>query len=487
MRSLAPLLCLALAACAVGPDFRRPSPPAVAGYVPEPAPAGTAAAAGPGGDAQRFLAGRDVPADWWTVFGSAELDALVAEALRANPTVAGAQATLREARENLAAQRGAYFPALGLGAGASRNKNAVDVLSPTLSSGAALYNLYTAQVSVGYALDVFGANRRAVEAAGASAEASRWQLEATYLTVAGNVVTAAIQLAGLDEQVAATEQAIAAEREMLGILRHQLELGAVAGLEVAAQETALAQTETALPPLRLKREATLHLLAVLTGRLPSQAHAPTLALESLRLPTEIPLGVPSELVTRRPDVRAAEANLHVATATVGVNVANLLPQLSIGASLGSSATTAGALLKPYTQFWSAGASLSQTLFEGGMLVHRVRAAEAALDAAGAAYRSTVLGAFQNVADALRALEADAQTLAAAERAAAAAERSLAIVRRQRELGGVSYLALLNAEQSDAQALAARAAARAARYADTAALYQALAGPVPAAAGAGRQP
>jgi NodT family efflux transporter outer membrane factor (OMF) lipoprotein len=486
MRRVAGLLALTLAAgCAVGPDFKSPPPPAVERYVPGPQPVETASATGAGGDAQRFLAGREVPADWWTAFGSAELDALVAEAFRANPTVAAAQATLRQARESLAAQRGVYFPTLDLGASATRNKNAVEVLSPTLTSGEPLYNLYTAQVNVAYTLDLFGANRRAVEAAGASAEASRWQLEATYLTVAGNVVTAAIQLAGLDAQVAAGERAIALERDMLGILHRQLERGAVAGLDVAAQETALAQAEAALPPLKRQREATLHLLAVLTGRLPADAPRPALTLDSLTLPTELPIGVPSALVSRRPDVRAAEANLHVATATVGVNIANLLPQLSIGATFGSAATTTGALLQPYTQFWSAGASLSQTLFAGGMLVHRVRAAEAALDAAGAAYRSTVLGAFQNVADALRALEADAATLAAAERAAAAAERSLAIVRRQLELGGASYLGALNAEQAYAQAGASLAAARAARYADTAALYQALAGPVPAAAGAGR--
>jgi NodT family efflux transporter outer membrane factor (OMF) lipoprotein len=483
VRRVAPLLCLALAGCAVGPDFRRPPPPAVERYLPGPPPGGTAGAAPPGGDAQRFLEGRDVPADWWTAFGSPELDALVAEALHANPTVAGAQATLRAARENLAAQRSVYFPALGLGASASRNKNAVDVLSPTLSSGEALFNLYTAQVSVGYALDLFGAGRRAVESAAAVAEASRWQLEATYLTVAGNVVIAALQLAGLDQQLAAAARAIALEREMLAILRRQFELGAVAGLDVAAQETALAQAEAALPPLRRQREATLHLLAVLTGRLPAEARAPAFALETLTLPAEIPIGVPSALVARRPDVRAAEAELHAATAVVGVSVANLLPQLSLGAAFGSATTTSATLFKPYTQFWSAGATLSQALFEGGMLVHRMHGAEAALDAAGATYRSTVLGAFQNVADALRTLESDAATLAAAERAAAAAERSLAIVRRQLELGGASYLGLLTAEQAYAQASAALAAARTARYADTAALYQALAGPVPAATGA----
>jgi len=468
---------LVLAACTAGPDFHRPPPPATERYVPGEQP--RTASAGPGDDVQRFLGGRDAPPDWWRAFGSSELDELVAEALRANPTVAGAQATLRAARENLAAQRGVTFPALALDAGLTRNKNAVEVLSPTLTSGAPLFNLYTAQVSVSYALDLLGGNRRAVEAAAATAEQGRWQLEATYLTVTGNVVTAAIQLAGLDEEIAAAEHAVAVERDMLRILEAQLKEGAVAGLDVAAQETALAQAEAALPPLGRQREATRHLLAVLTGHLPAEAPAAKVRLGALTLPAEVPIGVPSALVTRRPDVRAAEAALHAATATVGVNVANLLPQISLGASYGSAATTSGALFRPYTEFWSAGASLSQALFQGGMLHHRVRAAEAALDAAGAGYRAAVLGAFQNVADALRALEGDAATLAAAERASAAAERSLAIVRRQLELGGASYLGALSAEQAAAQTSVALAAARAARFADTAALFQALAGPIEA--------
>lgn len=477
-RALTLAVGLALTACAAGPDFVPPKSPPVDRYVPSPEPTGS--------DAQRFVAGREVPAEWWTAFGSPELDRLVATAFRANPTVAAAQASLRQARENLAAQRGAYLPTVGVAASGSRNRNAVDVLSPTLTSGSALFNLYTAQVNVAYTLDVFGANRRAVEAQSAQADFSRWQLEATYLTVAGNVVTAAIQLAGLDAQIAASERAIAGEREMLGILRRQLDAGAVAGLDVAAQETALAQSELALPPLRRQREAARHLLAVLTGRLPADAGEPALALEQLSLPVEIPLGVPSELVNRRPDVRAAEATLHAASAAVGIAETNLLPQLTIGAGFGSAASASAELFKSYTRFWTAGATLTETLFAGGALVHRVRAAKAGFDAAGAAYRGAVLGAFQNVADALRALESDQTALTAAENAAAAAERTLAIVRRQLDAGGVGYLGVLNAEQAHAQTVAALAQARAARFADTAALYQAVAGPVPATA-TGREP
>jgi NodT family efflux transporter outer membrane factor (OMF) lipoprotein len=470
MRRLALLAGLLAGACAVGPDFHRPPPPAAERFVP---------GAPPASDVQRFLAERDPAADWWTAFGSPELEALVAEALRANPSVAAAQAALRAGRESLAAERGTYFPALTLTAGASRSRDAVAVLSPTLSSGAELYRLYTAQVGVGYALDLFGGRRRAVESAAASAEAARWQLEATYLTVAGNVTVAAIQLAGLDVQVAEARRSVASARELREILSRQQSLGAASGLDVAAQDAALAAAEAALPPLLRQREATRHLLAVLLGRLPQDAPASVPALAALRLPAELPLGVPSALVARRPDVRAAEASLHAATAAVGVSLADLLPQFSLGADYGSSATASGQLGRPYTRFWSAGANLTQVLFEGGALVHRYRAAEANLDGAAAGYRATVLAAFQGVADALRALEADAATRAAAERGASAATASLAIVRRQLELGGAGYPALLAAEQADAQARATRAAAEAATFADTAALFQALAGPVPA--------
>ncbi len=475
MRTLWGLVLLAVAGCAIGPDFKRPAAPVTDGYLPAPAADATGVAA----PAPVPRTGVEAPAAWWSMFGSAELDALVSTALQASPTVAEAQANLRIAREALAAQRGSYFPAITGGATASRQRDAVDVLSPTLTSGTAVFSLYTTQVNVGYTLDVFGLNRRQVESAAASAEVSRWQLEATSLTLAGNVVAAAIQLAGTNEQLAATRESIGSQRQVLEIIRRQQRAGAASGIDVAAQETLLAQTEAALPALERQRETLRHLLAVLLGRLPSEAPASTPALSALHLPAEVPVGVPSSLVAGRPDVRAAEAALHVATADVGVARANLLPQLTLDATLGSTATRTPALFRTYTRFWTAGASLSQTLFEGGTLLHRSRGADAALDAAGARYRQAVLAAFQNVADALRALEADAATLASAERAADAAARSLAIVRRQLELGAVGYLALLNAESADAGSRAARSVARTSLYLDTAALCQAVAGPVPA--------
>jgi NodT family efflux transporter outer membrane factor (OMF) lipoprotein len=467
---------MGLGAC-VGPNFHRPVPPRVDRFTAEPLPPETAFAAGPGGAAQRFLMEQDVPRNWWTRFGSEELDALVTEALRANPSVRAAQAALRQALEITAAQRGAYFPSVQASFDPSRNRNAVGVLAPTLSSGTALFNLYTAQVSVSYVPDVFGANRRQVESLAALAEASFFQLDATYLTLTANVVTTVIQEAGLRAQIAATERVVALEREALSVLRRELQLGAVAEGDVFAQEAALAQLEATLPPLHRQLETARDALAALTGHLPADFKPVRFELDQLLLPADLPLGVPSQLVERRPDVRAAEAQLHSATAQVGVAIANMLPQVTITGSIGSSATAMGDLFKSGTGFWSAGASLTQTLFAGGTLIHRKRAADAALDQAGALYRTAVLTAFQNVADALHALDTDADAMGAAARAESAAQKSLDVVRHQLELGSVSYLALVTAEQSYQQALILAVQARANRYADTAALFQALGGSI----------
>jgi NodT family efflux transporter outer membrane factor (OMF) lipoprotein len=446
-------------------------------YTTLPLAAVTAAAPGVGGAAQRFLAQQDVPRNWWTLFGSDELDSLVTAALRANPEVASAQAALRQAMENTAAQRGSYFPMVQGSFDASRNRDATGVVQPTLQSGTPLYNLFTPQVTISYVPDVFGANRRAVESLAAQAEASRFQLDATYLTLTANVVTTAIQEASLRAQIAGTERVIALERESLAVLRRELELGAIAEADVYAQDAALAQLEATLPPLTKQLHQASDQLAVLTGRLPADFTPARFTLEQLSLPTDLPLGVPSQLVERRPDVRAAEAQLHAATAQVGVAVANLLPQLTITGDIGSTASLFTDLFKPGTGFWNLGAQASQTLFAGGTLVHRKRAADAALDQAAAQYRAAVLTAFQNVADALHALDSDADALSAASRAEDAAQKSLDVVRHQLELGSVSYLALVNAEQAYQQAVVSLAQARGNRYADTAALFQALGGAI----------
>jgi NodT family efflux transporter outer membrane factor (OMF) lipoprotein len=467
---------LTLSAC-VGPNFHRPAPPTPARFTVAPLPVDTASAAGPGGGAQKFLAEQAVPRNWWLLFGSPELNGLVSDALRANPDVQSAQAALRQALENTAAQRGSYFPLVQGEFDASRNRNATGVLAPDLASGTPLYNLFTPQVTVSFVPDIFGANRRQVESLAAQAETARFQLDATYLTLTANVVTSAIQEAGFREQILATEQVIALEKESLAVLRRELELGAIAEVDVYAQEAALAQLEATLAPLQRQLSQTEDQLAVLTGRLPADFTPSNLQLDQLVLPLDLPLGVPSELVERRPDVRAAEAQLHSATAQVGVAIANLLPQFTITGNAGSAATAMSDLFKPGTGFWSIGANATQTLFAGGTLLHRKRAADAALDQAGAAYKSAVLTAFQNVADALHALAADAQALDAASRAMGAAQKTLEVTRQQLKIGAVSYLALLYAEQTYQQALITEIQSRASRFADTAALFQALGGSV----------
>jgi NodT family efflux transporter outer membrane factor (OMF) lipoprotein len=446
-------------------------------YTIEPLAAATTAAPDVGGAAQRFLSQQDVPRNWWTLFGSDELDALVKDALRSNPEVASAQAALRQAMENTAAQRGSYFPTAQASMDASRNRDATGVVQPTLQSGKAVYSLFTPQVTISYVPDVFGANRRAVESLAAQAEASRFQLDATYLTLTANVVTTAIQEASLRAQIAGTERVIALERESLAVLRRELELGAIAEADVYAQEAALAQLEATLPPLSKQLHQARDQLAVLTGRFPADFTPAGFTLEQLSLPTDLPLCVPSQLVERRPDVRAAEAQLHAATAQVGVAIANLLPQLTITGDIGSTAALFADLFKPGTGFWNLGVNASQTLFAGGTLIHRKRAADAALDQAAAQYRGAVLTAFQNVADALHALDSDADALQAASRAEDAAQKSLGVARHQLELGSVGYLALLSSEQTYQQAVVSLAQARGNRLADTAALFQALGGAI----------
>jgi NodT family efflux transporter outer membrane factor (OMF) lipoprotein len=469
------LLGVCLASCAVGPNFHRPPPPAVKAYLPEDLPARTVEVPGATGAAQRFVPEQEIAADWWKAFKSDELDALIREAVKANPNLNAARASLHQAQELAAAQRGAYWPQVQAGFSASRQLNATGVLSPTLSSGEPIFNLFTPQVTVSFVPDLLGGNRRQVESLLATADAARFQLDAAYLTLIDNLVVTAVQIAGLQEQLRATERVVSSYRESLEVLRHSLSLGAVAEIDVASQETALAQAEATLAPLRHQLEVQRHQLAVLTGHVPAEPPAVTLELDRLQLPQEIPISVPSRLVEHRPDVLAAEAQLHAATAQVGVAIADMLPQLTLTGSAGTTATIMADLFKDGTRFWSGGASLTQTLFEGGTLWHKTRAAEAALDQAGATYRATVLTAFQNVADTLHALTSDAETLQAYSHAAQAAENAFRITRRQLDLGSVNYLALLVAEQNYLQTQVSLIGARMNRLADTAALFQALGG------------
>ena len=466
---------LVLTACAVGPDFKSPAPPAVTGYTPEKLAPETASAKDPFGAAQHFVSDQDIPAQWWQVFHSKALDDLIEQALKANPTVTAAQAALRQAHELTAAQRGFYFPSVSGDISASRNLTPVEALSPAGPTGNPYYSLITPQLNVSFVPDVFGANRRAVESQQALEDNERYQLEATYLTLASNVVASVVQEASLRGQIAATQQTIKLEADLLGILHRQQDLGQAAGADVAAQEAALAQAQLALPPLQKQLAQQHDALTALAGKLPSDEVAPHFELGSLQLPTDLPVSLPAKLVAQRPDVQAAEATMHSASAQVGMAVAARLPQITLTANVGNSAGSASNLFTPGTNFWTLAGGVTGPIFDGFTLLHKQRAAQAAFDQAAAQYQSTVLTAFQNVADSLRALQADADALTAAVASARAASRSLDIVRRQLELGQVAYLALLNAQNTYQQAYLALVQAEAGRLADTAALFQALGG------------
>jgi NodT family efflux transporter outer membrane factor (OMF) lipoprotein len=467
---------VALAGCAVGPDFERPEAPAVDRYTREPLPQATNSADIEGGEAQRFVQGLDIPGQWWTLFHSPALNALIEQALKNNPTLPAAEAALRQAWENVYAAQGAFFPTAVASYSASSNKTATGVVFTAASSGSPYFTLHTAQVVVSYVPDVFGGTRRQVESLMATAEFQRFQIEAAYLTLTSNVVAAAVQEASLRGQIAATEEIIRIETEALGILRKQFEFGQVAGADVAAVEATLAQAQATLPPLQKQLAVQRDLLTALIGRLPSQEPAEKFDLASLQLPQELPVSLPSNLVDQRPDIQSAQAQLHAASALIGVAIAAQLPQFTLTANAGTVANQIGQLfITPGTAFWTVAGNVAQTIFDAGTLLHKKRAADAAFDETAAMYRSTVITAFQNVADALHALQSDAETLKAAVAAERAASKSLEIARRQLQLGAIGYLGLLTTENTYQTALIALVQAQAARYADTAALFQALGG------------
>jgi NodT family efflux transporter outer membrane factor (OMF) lipoprotein len=463
-----------MAGCAVGPDFHRPTVPCVDRYTQDSLPGQTVSVDVNGGEAQRFVKDMDIPGQWWTLFHSKQLNALIEQALKANPDMEAAQAALRGAWEYVYAQKGALYPSIDANFNPTRQQVPAVLTSP-LANNSYTYSLHTAQVSVAYTPDAFGGNRRQVESLKAQAEWQRFQLEATYLTLTSNVVAAAVEEAAMRGQIKATQRIIDIESKSLELMQRQYALGQIATADVAAQEAALAQSQAMLPPLEKQLAQQRDLLARLVGRFPSETIVETFELSQLKLPRDLPVSLPSKLVEQRPDVRSAEEQLHEASAEIGVTVANRLPNITISANLGSSALAIGQLFTSGTGFWGLAANLTQPIFQGGTLLHRQRAAEAAYVQAAAEYRGTVLTAFQNVADTLHAIQSDADSLKASVAAEQAAAKSLAIVRRQLELGDVSYLALLNAEQTYQQAMINLVQALANRYADTAALFQALGG------------
>ena len=464
-----------LAGCAVGPDFKTPKAPTTDVYTTGALPAKTASAPGPAGAAQRFASGQDIPGEWWTLFHSETLDRLIRQALADNPTLAAAKATLRVAQENRRAGLGALFPTIDAYASATRQKiSGASIGQPDTDISA--FNLFNASVNVSYALDLFGGTRRALEALQSQIDYQQYQLEGAYLTLTSNIITTAVQEASLRAQIIAMKNILALQENQLSVVESQFRLGGASRSDILAQKTQLAQTQATLPPLEKALAQTRHLLAVLTGRLPHEgAELPEFSLTEIELPEELPVSLPSSLVRQRPDIMASEALFHAACAQVGVATAYLYPQITLTGSYGFEASNVGDLFNSNSVVWNIGAGLLQPIFHGGTLTARRRAAIAAYDQAEAQYRSTVLQAFQNVADVLRALETDANALKAQADAEAAASDTFDLTQKEFQLGAVSYLSLLNAERQYQQSQIGLIQAQAARFADTAALFQALGG------------
>jgi NodT family efflux transporter outer membrane factor (OMF) lipoprotein len=481
--------------CAVGPHYHRPALPANASYAPEEMPTTIASAPVHGGEAQRLVPGGELPFRWWELFRSAAVNSLVSEALGKNSSIAAARAAVAKAQECVYAQRGFFFPVIDATYQLERHKVAGNLLNSETpgvqQNGSNLlprredlstfphnqplfYTFHTAELTVSFVPDVFGGNRRQMESLEAQRDAQKFALEATYVTLVTNVVAAAIQEASLRAQIGATEQIIRVDTRSLEILRQQLRVGFAMQIDVDAQEAALALVRTTLPPLREQLEQTRDLLRALVGRLPSSEVA-QINLDDLQLPGEIPLSVPAKLIEQRPDVRAAESQLHAANAQIGVAVAAMLPQFSITGTYAGNATEFSQMFSSGGPFWSIFAAASQPLFHGGTLWHQKHAAERAMQQAAAQYASTVLSAYQNVADSLRALLCDSDALAADLEAENAAKVTLDLTRKQQETGYVSYLAVSSAEVAWQQALLQRVQAQAARFGDTVALFQALGG------------
>ena len=456
--------------CAVGPDFVRPAPPTVEQYTHGAAPTTTIPA---DGQAQRFSEGARIAADWWHLFNSAKLDTVVREAIAGNPTLQAAQASLRQSQDNLRAGYGVFFPQADAGFEATRQKFSTARFGG--STPGSIFNLFTLSATVSYALDVFGGERRAVEGLRAQVDLQQATVRGTYLALSGNVVNTMIAQAAYREQIKATEEIIALQREQVGITETQAQAGTVPYANVLSLRSQLAAVEATLPLLRQKLDQTGHLLATLTGRVPAQWSPPQLDLADFTLPGDLPVTLPSELVRQRPDILAAEAQLHGGSADIGVATAALFPSFTLNGGYGTSNTSFNDLFTSNSSFWSLGANVAAPLFRGGTLWFRREAAFEGYQHSLATYRQTVLNAFAQVADTLRALEHDAEGLHAQLQALRSAEEALQLTQANYRAGIVNYLPMLIANGQYHQARIGYLQAKAQRLQDTAALFVALGG------------
>jgi NodT family efflux transporter outer membrane factor (OMF) lipoprotein len=462
-----------LAGCAAGPDYVRPKVNA-----PQSLTRGAVATALPGSNTS------DISAQWWQAFGSPELDAMVQEAMEKSPSIEAAQATLRAARQNVVAQRGYFLPSVQLGYNPSR-QNTGQSMSAPLENGDSLYTYHTAQLSVSYNPDLFGSNRRQVEGLQAAEENQRLQLQAARLSLAANLVAAVIQTSMVQEQSMLLQQAVEAAQQQLQHMRKQQANGYASGMDVATQQTLLLQLQQELPPLQKSLEQTRNLVATLMARTPDKAPE-ILPLASFKLPL-LPQVVPSQLVDQRPDIRAAETQIQQASAAVGVATAARLPQLSISAAYGGGATSFSRMFSAGNIIWSLGAGLVAPIFSGGTLLAHQKAAQAELEASAASYQGTVLSAFQDVANALYAVDTDTKALQMSRDSESASETTWKLSDSQLKAGYASMPTALAAKQSWLQARAASVAAQGSLYGDVVALYQSLGGGVLGTDTVARQP
>ena len=461
---------LSLVGCAVGPDFVRPGPSATDRYSTEKAIVDTIAAAG---TAQHFTPGAAVPADWWKLFGSPTLDAAVQQALSKSPTLEAAQASLRQSQDNLRAGDGLFYPELDASFVAERAHSAASQRSGTATGS--VFDVVTLSGTVGYTIDVFGGERRTVEGLQAQVDNQRYLFKAAFLALTGNVAETFIARSAYRAQLQATRELIALEREQLQAIEAQVRAGTSPYANVLSQRSLIAANEASLAPLQQKASQAAHLLALLQGVAPSDASSPDVELGSLTLPTNLPLSLPSELVRQRPDILSAEAQLHVASANIGVATAALFPSFTLDATFGNASSGARNLLGAGTGFWSLAPSILAPIFHGGSLRAQRQAAVDAYDVQRADYRQTVLAALVQVADTLKALEFDAQALHAQDEARSAASEALGLLQANYHAGLVAYVDVLAADVQYHQAVIGDLQAVALRQQDTVALFVALGG------------
>jgi NodT family efflux transporter outer membrane factor (OMF) lipoprotein len=457
--------------CTVGPDFVRPELPQVERYTSGSQPGATIAA---DGQAQRFEEGARIVSDWWRLFNSSKLDAVIKEAFVNNPNLQAAQASLRQSQDNLRAGYGVFYPQVDAGFDATRQKLSQARFGGS-SANSTIFNLYTLTATLSYALDIFGGERRAVEGLQAQVDFQWYMVLGTYLTLSGNIVNTVIARAAYREQVKVTEQAIALETEQLRITELQAQAGTVPYSNVLSLRSQLAATEATLPPLRQKLSQADHLLATLTGHAPAEWTSPQIDMGDLTLPADLPITLPSQLVRQRPDILTAETQLHGASAEIGVATAALFPSFTLDGSYGVENTSFNNLFKNTSSIWSLGANITAPLFHGSTLQSRRSAAIEGYNQSLANYRQVVLGAFAQVADTLRALEHDAETLSAQFQALDSAEKALRLIQANYEAGLVNYVQVLIADNLYHQAKIGYLQALAQRFQDTVALFVALGG------------